>query len=350
MADEETKTLKTTKSKRSSKTLPQEQDSAPPGPPIVEEGGWKKFVWNEDKREFLGRTGKSWFLIFVFYVIFFISLFAFFMFNWYLVLFLTVSDDKPSKHGDRIGSVLYQDGPGLSIRPIPDRQTNSNTALIWFSVGSYENFRYWKNQLSAWFYNMPKETPPGSGSLPEATKECNPPEVSNGDKSCLVPIERYGACQPLLPDTSINTITDFGYSRGEPCILLKLNRIYDWSPKGECTGDCLKEAPTELKDYMSANSAAIGEAIYIWCQGQYEHDQENLGSIEYFPGPYIRKSYFPFLNQKNYQSPFIMMQLKRPLTGAVIAIECKVYDDRLEIDDDKKLKNIGYTKFQILID
>ncbi|ODN02067.1 Sodium/potassium-transporting ATPase subunit beta-1 [Orchesella cincta] len=342
MSEEETKTVKPSKS-RGSKAAPMEGEPETTVQPVEEDGGWRKFIWNEDKREFLGRTGKSWLLIFIFYVIFFISLFAFFMLNWYLVLTLTVSDKKPTKIGDTVGSMLFQDGPGLALRPRPDRHTNAAASLLWFSVGSYENFRYWKNQLSSWFYNIPK---PGAPD----TIDCKTTGVASDDESCLVPVDQYGACQPLLADPSINTITDFGYARGEPCLLLKLNRIYDWMPKGDCTGDCLKQAPKDLQEYMTANKANINEAIYVWCQGMAEHDKENLGSIEYFPGPYIRKNYFPFKNQQNYQSPFVMVQLKRPLAGALLSIECQAYDDNIVIDDNNKAKRVGYTKFELLID
>jgi len=343
MADEakSMKSVKTTKSKRNSKAPGEEEETAAAPQQQEEDGGWKKFIWNDETREFLGRTGKSWFLIFVFYVIFFISLFAFFMLNWYLILLMSVTQDHPSKYGDTTGSMLYQDGPGLTIRPLPDQVNNPQSSLIWFSVGVYENYRWWKNQLSGWFSNIPVAGNP-------ETKVCTLTFIDEADTdSCLVPTNIYGPCSPQNPATP-NLITDFGYSRGEPCILVKINRIYNWKPAGDCTGACNDNMPPELNRFRTNQPGP--SRVLVWCQGQFEHDKENLGAIEYFPGPYIETKYFPFKVQKNYQSPFFMMQLKRPLAGALISIECQVYDNNIKRDDDKKAMSIGYSKFQIIID
>jgi len=215
MSEEETKSVKPSKSKRSSRTVPEEEPENTGPPPQEDEGGWKKFVWNEDTREFLGRTGKSWLLIFIFYVIFFISLFAFFMFNWYLVLTLTVTDKHPSKTGDKIGSVLFRDGPGLGVRPLTDRTSNAGSSLVWFAVGGYESIRFWKNQLNSWFYNIPNSGAPD-------TKVCTPTSIAD-DKSCEISWDDFGPCSPV--DPTKNTLSDFGYMRGEPCVLVKVNRV-----------------------------------------------------------------------------------------------------------------------------
>lgn len=156
-----------------------------------EGGGWKKFIWNSDAKEFLGRTGNSWLLITVFYIIFFISLYCFFMLQWYVAL-VFIQHDKPFKSGDAAGSMLYRKGPGLTFRPVPDRTTNGDSTLIYFNTGSFDGHKFWSHQLRQWMDNIPSN--------------------SSIDRKL------YGACNGVADP-------NFGYDRGEPCILIKLNRV-----------------------------------------------------------------------------------------------------------------------------
>lgn len=201
-----TATFKTITTRKS--LLPQDDDYQAPSIE-EEEHGWKVFFWNSSRKEVLGRTGCSWLLIFIFYVIFFAALAGFFALSWFTSL-IFISKDAPYNQGS--GSILQKSGAGLTMRPIPDRLANGASDLVWFSTGNHEDHRFWSGQLAEWFKHIPKK-----GS--EGVVECSPSgESASKTQACFIDPAMYGPCSYMKDPT-------FGFSRGEPCFIIKLNRV-----------------------------------------------------------------------------------------------------------------------------
>lgn len=87
--------------------------------------------------------------------------------------------------------------------------------------------------------------------------------------------------------------------------------------------------------------------VWINCDGENVADTENIGQINYYPFRGIAGYYFPFLKQQGYQSPFILVELKNPMPGVVINVECKAFARNVKPD---RLARLATTHFEILID
>ncbi|XP_037704339.1 sodium/potassium-transporting ATPase subunit beta-3-like [Choloepus didactylus] len=132
---------------------------------------WKFFVYNSTIREFLGCTTKSWGLSLLLYLISYGFLAELFMFTMWVML-QTLNDEVPKYH-DQIPSPAYdlEEEKNLTICPDGVLLNRRAQIIIYFSF--------------------------------------------------------------LLEECSSMKDPDFGYSKGKPCILVKMNRTIGLKPEGE---------------------------------------------------------------------------------------------------------------------
>jgi sodium/potassium-transporting ATPase subunit beta len=172
-----------------------------------------QFLWNPRTREFCGRTGSSWLKILIFYIIFYLCLAAFWALM--LLIFYQTIDQRVPKWqlGDsRIGS-----NPGLGFRPRP-REENIESTLIWFKHGQNEaQWKHWSDNLNK-FLEPYEKASEGTADRGEYIEQCeNNKTVVSSNKFCFFDIKKI--------DNNCTKGQEFGYKRGDPCVLIKLNRV-----------------------------------------------------------------------------------------------------------------------------
>ncbi|XP_054715690.1 sodium/potassium-transporting ATPase subunit beta-like [Uloborus diversus] len=282
---------------------------------------FKKTVWDSETKQCFGRTGLSWFKITLFYIIFYACLAAFW--TCMLVIFYqTLENDQPKWKLDssRIGS-----SPGLGFRPSPPPE-NMDSTLIWFNVSREDTVKYWVENLNA--YLKPYEDHKTGPTIQSCTKE----QPASKDRVCRfeVPKGTDNICSPEMK---------YGFEAGKPCVLIKLNRIYDWVPENYET------APEELTKQLKKPFER--DEVYITCIGENSADKDNIGEVTYFPQQGIPSEYFPFTNQHGYQSPFVFAHFGNITRGVLVNVECRAWAKNINFDRGDRL---GSVHFELLVD
>ncbi|XP_040566071.1 sodium/potassium-transporting ATPase subunit beta isoform X1 [Lepeophtheirus salmonis] len=329
--------------------------------------GFKKFVWNTQTSEFLGRTGINWLKIILFYIVYYCFLTGYFIAM--LAVFYQTLDDKIPKWKNSNG--IIGNNPGLGYRPGPGPDKVEST-LLKYRHGSLNGSGDWDKLVGILdtHIKMLRDLPDEEVKKQSKCKrrkykgsiltggnrisDSNPPDKIECEFDRLPGDKQI--CKIKIDDLITGPCTfenNYGFENGSPCILIKLNKIFDWIPKPFLNStDFIKHgAPSGLVKYITKkekeNSPEVGNAVYIWCEGENPADREHIGHIDYYPSPGIPTYYFPYKNQEGYLSPAVFAHFKKPKHGVLISISCQAWAHDLKHN---KAEREGTTHFELMID
>jgi sodium/potassium-transporting ATPase subunit beta len=140
----------------------------------------------------------------------------------------------------------------------------------------------------------------------------------------------------------------YGYHENKPCVLLKINKVYDWTPRpfteaelNDPDNKLAQEAKQKLGDRL--DPAYVG----VTCEGENEGDADNLRQIRYFPEKGFPLKYYPYYNQPNYLAPIVFVQFDTPKEGVLIQVWCKLWVSNIKHHKNDKA---GSIHFELLVD
>ncbi|XP_060112198.1 sodium/potassium-transporting ATPase subunit beta-2 [Heteronotia binoei] len=270
---------------------------------------WKEFIWNPRTRQFMGRTGSSWALILLFYLVFYGFLTALFTLTMWVML-QTVDPNTP-KYQDRLSV------PGMMIRPKTDALD------ITYNVTNTESWENYVRMLNGFLADYNDSRQAANNELCVPGRYFVQPDngvLNHPKRACQFNRTMLGNCSGLGDTT-------YGYREGRPCILVKMNRVINF--------------------FAGAN-----KTVNISCSSKKEEDAQKLGDIEMFPANgNIDLMYFPYYGKRvhvNYTQPVVAVKFLNLTANFDHHVECRVNAANIATNDDRD-KFAGRVSFKIRV-
>ncbi|CAH8441053.1 unnamed protein product [Heterobilharzia americana] len=270
------------------------------------------WIYDSKSKTFFGRTLKSWALCILFYLVYYACLAGFFTGLLWLVLYFNVPEEYPARTGKQS---LLDFKPGLGFRPLLDVQKS----LIHFSTHDSQTYLPYAENINAFLDTYRQVNSKPDSQFASCVGKAG--DTKDVDKVCKFSLDKLGPC---------NEKNDYGYSKGSPCVLLKINKVYGWLP--------------------SLGDSAPSNDILVNCSGQNPADEENIGEMTFHPGETYKgtqygvfsSAYYPFLGQAGYLGPLVALEFKSPKKNVVILVKCALAN--------VKNANKDELNFEILVD
>lgn len=308
------------------------------------------FIYNRDERTFIGRDGKSWAKISVCYLLFYSLLGGAFVA--FLAIFAATLDRTEPRYylEHSVMATRNKINPGLGFRP----QLDTEDQVIAYSTNPelkdfYENFLKLNKSITN-FLHYKYELSNGENEIVNC-------DFKNLDEQRLKFKNEKAYCKynysEVLESTTCSPSLNFGYAQG-PCVIIKLNRLYNWLPEPYTD---LNELPKAINSTIrSLNNAQdlIAKNIFLKCEGEFSADIDSLENvnISYYSADEIITEigvipiyYYPYLNQPGYKSPLVFVHFQNLPKHALINVLCKAYANNIDSTD--KLNLRGMSRFQV---
>ncbi|KAH8238926.1 hypothetical protein KR038_008219 [Drosophila bunnanda] len=283
-----------------------------------------QMIYNPEEGTFFGRTGKNWSQLLMFYTIFYIVLAALFTICMQGLL-STINDREPKwkLHESLIGT-----NPGLGFRPLSEQTERGS--VIQFNGKKPAESDYWIELIDDFLrdYNHTEG---------REMKHCNYGQTNVPGDVCVFNTDLFGDC---------SRANNYGYKANQPCIFLKLNKIFSWTP--EVFDAPEKDMPEDLQQVINGTAMEERKQIWVSCNGHLSKDKELFQNIKYFPSQGFPAYYYPYMNQPGYLSPLVAVQFVSPPKGQMLDVECRAWAKNIIYSGSARDRK-GSVTFQIIV-
>eukprot|EP00914_Ancora_sagittata_P001012 GHVO01002654.1.p1 GENE.GHVO01002654.1~~GHVO01002654.1.p1 ORF type:complete len:332 (+),score=41.76 GHVO01002654.1:52-996(+) len=286
----------------------------------------KESLYNFQNGEFFGRDWVSWRRMIAFHIGFYACLVLLYI---TLLGFFALMGDEiyPMRLGQ--GSAL-QEMPGMAIRPVADFEST----LIHFIQGKPATYKPHTDHIQTILDQYENEKQVGENFI-----DCDlgKPEGME-QKVCRFNVDKLGGMCTWQKD--------FGYDEGQPCVVLKLNKLMEWIPD---TYKSSSDIPLDDDNPHDARDRWHPDYIGVSCQGRYDADIENIGNLTYYPTEGFPRFFYPYLNQEGFRSPLVMVRFENPVNGVLINVVCHAWANNITPRHSEN-DRLGLITFELLVD